>query len=419
LLWLEPCWIALVMPSLLVRDWLWDPWVHPWLIVALLLFWPLRLWTQRQIAPATPLNWPVLLLLIWSPVGLWASVDLARSLHALGFLVLGCALYFALLNWPPTQQYPWRIGMLLAGAGCALAMLGPALLLRIPMKLLIFPDDLTKSGPADWAFIGETVNPNVLAGALLLPLLLLLALTLRPRWAKRRWMAQLLWAPILLIGMALLLSQSRGAYLALLVSVIVLIALRWPWIGISFGVGLFAAAFVLITTQVSVSMGGAIVEASKLAGTLPLALRVEVWHRALWALCDHLLTGIGIGTFDLVIPQLYPYTPGQRGVIPHAHNLLLQVGVDLGLPGLLLYGWLLVSTCGVLIRVLRYSWASASVQERDTALQWALAAGTLAAFIALMTHGMVDAVTWGTKLAFLPWLLFALTAVLSLDVNRK
>ncbi len=36
-------------------------------------------------------------------------------------------------------------------------------------------------------------------------------------------------------------------------------------------------------------------------------VRVEIWGRALYALHDFPFTGIGIGTFDQVIPLLYPY----------------------------------------------------------------------------------------------------------------
>ena len=38
----------------------------------------------------------------------------------------------------------------------------------------------------------------------------------------------------------------------------------------------------------------------------------------------------------------------------------------------------------------------------------ALTAGALAAIVGILVHGMLDAVTWGTKLAFLPWLMLAI-----------
>ena len=37
----------------------------------------------------------------------------------------------------------------------------------------------------------------------------------------------------------------------------------------------------------------------------------------------------------------------------------------------------------------------------------------------MVVHGMVDAVTWGTKLAFLSWLLLALAGALYLQAQQN
>ena len=74
----------------------------------------------------------------------------------------------------------------------------------------------------------------------------------------------------------------------------------------------------------------------------------------MYALQDFVFTGIGIGNFNLVIPQLYPYITIPPGVdIPHAHNLLLQIGLDLGLPGLIAYLGLLINVFVMLVALLR------------------------------------------------------------------
>ncbi|MER3513799.1 MAG: hypothetical protein C4310_04935, partial [Chloroflexota bacterium] len=67
--------------------------------------------------------------------------------------------------------------------------------------------------------------------------------------------------------------------------------------------------------------------------------RLELWSRALEAIADYPFTGIGMGTFDHVIPLRYPYVllAGAELAVPHAHNLFLQVAVDLGLPGLIAF----------------------------------------------------------------------------------
>ena len=128
------------------------------------------------------------------------------------------------------------------------------------------------------------------------------------------------------------------------------------------------------------------------------ALRVAIWTRALAVLQDFPLTGIGLGAFRVVVPVLYPsvWLEPDRPP-PHAHNLFLQIGVDLGLPGLILVVALLVLVV----------WAGLTgwerwrvVGRRDLALISLAGTGSLAALVA---HGLVDAVTWGTRPAFLAW----------------
>jgi putative inorganic carbon (HCO3(-)) transporter len=97
---------------------------------------------------------------------------------------------------------------------------------------------------------------------------------------------------------------------------------------------------------------------------------------------------------------LYPYFVIPPDVsVPHAHNLLLQVTVDLGLPGLVAYLALLINMFYMVGTILTHN---------KRALVWALGAGSLGALMAMLIHGMVDATLWGSKLALLPWLLFAM-----------
>ncbi len=426
ILWLEPIWLLLLAPSLIVRDLFWDPWLHPWLIAALFLFWPLRLLATFRVAPPTPINLPVLLLLVWSPAGLWMSVDWERSWHVLGLIALGGSTYFALLNWRPAQRRPWLVVLLIATVGLLLAVIGPAILPSLPTEFFTFEATVAQSKPADLFGSGETINPNVLAGALLLPIPLLVALGIRRGWARYRWLAPFVLVPALYIGWALLLSQSRGSYLALLIALLLVLILRWPWSGVGFGAALLA-------TTVAISIDGSVLLLDAIGSdgsVTSFSGRVEIWGKSLLALRDFWPTGIGIGTFSLIIPALYPYEQASYSAIEHAHNLLLQVAVDLGLPGLLLFSWLLVAVVYVLVDIIRSGGeltalvtplqpgqrhlrdAQRRSAHRQAALRWALAVGALAALVGMLVHGLVDAVTWSTKLAFLPWLFYALAALL-------
>jgi len=425
-LWLEPLWIALLAPSLLLRDLLWDAWVHPWLILALFAFWPFRLLFTRRLAPATPLTWPAFCLLLWAPVGLINAVDWERSWHAVGYLAFGLALLFALLNWSPAQRWPWLLAALLGIGGIGLALVGPMILPSLSQEFLLLSDDLANSKPVDLLNTGETINPNVLAGGLLLPIPLLAALALRFDMVRQRWLPPLLLVPTLLILAALLLAQSRGAYLAVILSLLLVITLRWPWAGLIFLIGGIAAGSVL-------SVDGVVLLAEAIGSdgsVTSFSGRLEIWQYATQAIRDFALFGIGIDSFDLVIPTLYPGVDLGSGV-PHAHNLFLQVGVDLGVPGLLFYCWLWGAALWIFIHTLRTGGVLPVAEEtvpprrgsrrrsqRQAALRLALAAGGLCAIVAMFIHGIVDAVTWGTKLAFFPWLLLVLAGVLSLQEHQ-
>ena len=91
------------------------------------------------------------------------------------------------------------------------------------------------------------------------------------------------------------------------------------------------------------------------------------------------------------------------GAILHAHNLFLQIGVDLGIPGLI--AWL-----AILLVVLALSWKLYRYGRVHQNVQCAaLGAGLLCSQLALVVHGMTDAVTWGmVRPAPLVWAIWGL-----------
>ena len=121
-----------------------------------------------------------------------------------------------------------------------------------------------------------------------------------------------------------------------------MIALRWRWgwlalplVAVAAGLGAWQIGFgrVADAALASQALGGA-------------DQRVEIWSRALYMLQDFPFTGIGMGAFRQVANLLYPFfLAGPDAEIPHAHNIFLQVGVDLGLPGLVAWLALLILVC--------------------------------------------------------------------------
>lgn len=210
----------------------------------------------------------------------------------------------------------------------------------------------------------------------------------------------MLWGLAGLIVIVVALAGSRGALLAVGAGLLVVVMWRWPRLGWVMLIGLLASA-------AGIALLGPATWLDQLSSSSAVGgmnERMEIWSRALYALQDFAFTGVGIGAFNQVIPLLYPYFLISPAVdIPHAHNLVLQIGVDLGIPGLIAWLALLLTVVTLLTGVLRH---------RSHNITAALGAGVLGGLVAMLMHGLLDAPLWGTKLAFIPWLLFALAVLI-------
>ncbi|WP_406058178.1 O-antigen ligase family protein [Micromonospora sp. NBC_00860] len=182
-----------------------------------------------------------------------------------------------------------------------------------------------------------------------------------------------------MFGFGILLGGSRGAAIALTLAIVYLaisrMAPRASWIG----VGVCAmAAIVVVAAGTTPQSGTAWLDGLFGRPTGDMSGRLLVWPEALHSWQESLLTGIGAGIFR----ENSPYNIG-------AHNLVLNLGNDLGLVGLLLY----VGTI-----------ATAMVAAARTgATQRRLAGLTVAALLPIWLSG-----EWQTSQA--AWLLLALVS---------
>ena len=419
IIWLEPLAILLLgIPILLPGRFVEITW-HPLLLAALLLIrpfgWICTLLVRNKKSLVTesvttshyklitlhPLNVSICLILIWIGIGLWASADRTQSWIVAGYLLFGTALFSTLLNWPPIKATPSYSAIFLLLVGVCLAIISPPLVAWKPDFRLFYLPLYGKLTALPFDF-GETIHANVLAGVLVLILPLLLALT----WQKKH---QILLIFLFSFVLALLvLTQSRGGYLAIAIALPFVVLLRWPRLLYGLVPGSIIAAlfirqmglhFLLDQLSQDGSLGG-------------WAGRLDIWRNSLQAISDFAFTGIGLGTFTMVMSLLYPLQVSVEGY-PHAHNLFFQIGLDLGLPGLIAYLALLINLFVMVMSTLR--------NPHLLPLHRILTIGATGSLVGMIVHGLLDAVTWGTKLAFVPWLLFALITQLFLytQVNRS
>ncbi len=444
ILWCEPFWIALLAPALLFPGRFWVAGLQPLWVLLLFAFWPLRLLAARfgglRTFRASPLDLALAALLAALGVALAVSPAPASSWEAAGYLLLGVAAAAALIQWPPAQRRPALVAWILLAMGGAIAAVGPLLLGSHADKLGL---GFLVPGSGSWTgALAETVNPNVLGGALLVPLLLALALAVGPRWSRQPW--RWVWGMLFVAFAAeLILTECRGAWLGAAAGVVVILLLRWPrsgWLLLPLGglvaIGLLSAGAI---TLVFDAFGAA----AAARGGDGLADRIIIWQAAVAAIGRQPLNGLGLGLFG---PWVTQHGLLAATTIPlHAHNLLLQVAADLGLGGLGAYLAVLLAAGGMLVALLRarpLHWRRhgressrrsspgqsgpapaarrASVQHLPPGevhrlrLHWTLAVGSAGALVALLVHGLVDAALWGNKAAALPWLLIALVCLLFL-----
>jgi len=133
--------------------------------------------------------------------------------------------------------------------------------------------------------------------------------------------------------------------------------------------------------------------------------RRAVWLQGVDMIRSAPLTGVGMG--------LYPFLLASGGSIDHAHNLVLQVGVDLGLPGLVAY-----LALWLICLVMAWRAYGAYRKARHMGLA-ALAAGVGTSLVVMGLHGLVDAVTWGTKPAVVAWAMMGLAIALHRYAHQR
>jgi putative inorganic carbon (HCO3(-)) transporter len=382
----------------------------------LALLWVVRWITTGHITARTPVDWPVLVLVLMLPVAVWASADLPMTLAALYRLIGGIALFYAVVNWVSSWQRLVAATTLLVliGVGLAIVALFATTTWGSP-KLFNAAPILGWLRTHVQAWIPEDINANVLAGGLALVWPVAAALFFaRPGNSALQAALLRLAVAFSLLGMTaiLLLTQSRGALLAVAVAVAVMAALRWPPLRVL--LPLAGLALVLFVTRGGAGHWQRLADVLFSGGTVTsLSGRLEVWSRAIYMIQDFPYTGIGLGTFDRVQPLLYPFflTSGEAH---HAHNLFLQVAVDLGLPGLIAYVALCMGSIYATWRVWQRASGSSSLLPAPCSLLPArcYSLGLLGGQAALLVHGMLDATAWANKLAVIPWFMLGLAMAL-------
>lgn len=173
-------------------------------------------------------------------------------------------------------------------------------------------------------------NPNVLGEFILLTLPVSISLM----WSKKNWLSKVFYAfTSATMAVALILTFSRGCWIGIMFSAAIFITFV---AGKLWGIALAALPFVPMLLPESIINRFTSIGDMKDSST---SYRVYIWMGTLLMLKDFWLTGIGPGTEAFT--QVYPFYSYSSIVAPHAHNLFLQIMVESGIIGILLFLFLI------------------------------------------------------------------------------
>lgn len=446
---------------------------------------------SKSMISFTPLNISLLLMIMMVLVSLWATSDMVLSLEKVSGTVLGFGVFFCVVrsgrnrfDWLFTVTafltggFAWAvIGFLGMDYRTRFALLTP-IIRRIPRLLNDLPG--TEDG----------LHHNAVGGTLLwvVPLFLIFCLNFifhfeediggknffypfgdgkqkrKKRNSKRNmredhflrkglsrifinmgsfkeawtWLFKILcWTGAIFSCVVLLLSQSRGSYLALGLTLIsfLLIVFSPKWRRIFIIVILI---IICIFTAVLFATGGwerfvFQLGLSEQTGFSidSIAGRIEIWRRAVYGIQDFPITGMGMNTFREVVHILYPlFTISPDLDFGHAHNEFLQTALDLGIPGLIAFISIYIISFWMLYKIWQYEDEKISEDQsvqagifRTLTFQQMLVLGLGGGLFGHMVFGMADAITLGAKPGIFYWYLLGLITslykLMSKDHGKK
>lgn len=406
--------LLICAPFLLFPNTFW--WGTVFALIFIIILWLMPLLSKNWgFSLPTPFDFLLIIFGLAFIVSILVSADPEFTLPKATGVILGFAVWRFMHKSFPSKRtfFAWLVLYILLGA--SFVFLGvisvnwldkvPAvgvIIAKLPTGLLVIPE-----APA------AGVHSNQLAGTLLLYIPFFISIVLGFYWSRPS-MKRLFLILILTIGLLgmLLLTQSRSGWLAFAASMWILLLFWWLALPKSEAVrkvilgflGVLAIGVSLLLASLGTSRLTSIWEdpnQQSFVGNLStINFRQEVWRWALAAIQDFPFTGTGLGSFRVVVRRLYPLNVEPTYDIAHAHNVFLQMALDLGLPGLIVYIGLISLVCYLGV------WAARRNDEQRPFIL-----GILGGLAALHLFGLTDALALGSKPHLIFWIMMGLISL--------
>ena len=239
-------------------------------------------------------------------------------------------------------------------------------------------------------------NPNMLAEYLSYAVTLGISMILAARHHLERMLYSL---SVLVSGLCLVLTFSRGGWIAVAVGVVVLGFLKDRRIlillfGLLLLMPLFASEAVLQRAETIVTLD----DSSAL-------YRLTIWRAAARMVRDYWLTGVGLGI--AAFSKIYPLYEIAGTPAMHSHNLYLQIAVEMGIMGVLMFAFVMLNH------------ARDALSGRVVGRSSFVMLGLFAATCGQLVHGLIDNIWYSPKNVMFFWLAVGLTVGASMLRSKE
>jgi len=323
---------------------------------------------------------PIAVLLVAGAISVVVATDHRGALGLYrAYFLEPVAIFYVAIDVLRRTEHVQRLILAFAAGSSAFAVLNLAVFYQALVANAVHVGAAPDALYGDANYVAMYMEPPFAFAAALV----MLSQTWRWRIVGAAWLA--------LVGAALVLSFSKGSYVAIaalaLLAIVTVRRWRYP---IAFAI----AGALVIATQVPLLMARLATITSSLSG------RGEVFSATLQMLREHPVFGVGLGGYT------YQFR-GRMSTLYH-HDIWLTFWVELGILGVIAFGVILF---GLLWRGWR-AWPQS--QGFNRAVLW----GVLGALVLWTVHGFVDSPYWKNDMSVEFWILAALQVV-TLRVARR
>lgn len=329
----------------------------------------------------TPYDIPIVLLIVAATIGVFVPPDTRAALGLYkAFFIEPVLIFYVATDLLQGERNLKRAIVSFAIGSSVFAVLNLAAFVRAAMNHTIHVGGAPNALYGDANYVAMYLEPAVAFA---------LAVFLFAGTSRWRWLGAV-WLPI--TGLALLLTLSKGTYLALFVLGVVLILRLRRWV-LPLLIGLVAV--VLLASRIPLVAQRISTSESSLVG------RFEIYGATIRSMQDHPIFGVGIGGFD--------YIYRKRASQPYPHDIWLTFWVELGLLGLIAFA---VIFFGLLWRGWR---ALPKTEGFYRVALW----GVLGSLVLFGVHGLVDSPYWKNDMSVEFWVLAAIEVVVIASIAVK